>query len=196
MSPLDARQLGQIRDARRDQIKSAALVVFARRGLAGTKMGMIAEEAKVSHGLFYRYFRSKEELYAVLVEELLEEAARELAQLEQLRGTPAAQLELLTANMLDARHRTSFRFIHHARTSEKAPKKVKQALERASPMALVEQLVPLFRRGQRSGELVAGDPRRLLAWYFTVIQSLLIADHVDEAHGHPSAAMLMRMIRA
>jgi AcrR family transcriptional regulator len=36
--------------------------VFARKGFHGSRVGDIAEEAGVAHGLLYHYFRSKEEV--------------------------------------------------------------------------------------------------------------------------------------
>jgi AcrR family transcriptional regulator len=193
MSPLNQRQLNRLRDDRREQIKQAALRVFARRGRSGAKMSMIASEAAVSHGLFYRYFQSKEELYSTLIRELLEEASAELEQLDRLPGTPVEQLTMLTANMLDEHNRDAFRMIHQARTSERPSKEVKQALERASPGALIERLLPVFTRGQRSGQLIPGDPRQLLSWYFAVVNSLVVAP-ADPVHGMPSAELLMRML--
>ena len=58
-------------DERREQIKRAALKIFAQRGIAGTKMSMIASEAGISQGLTYRYFNSKEEIFSVLVQEAI-----------------------------------------------------------------------------------------------------------------------------
>ncbi len=196
MAPLNEQQLTRIRDERRTQIKQAALAVFSRRGLAGARMSQVATEAKVSHGLLYRYFESKEDLFGELVRDLLEEASSELGQLEHLPGTPAQQLEGLTASMLDESHRAAFRLIHHARTTPGMPRDLKRALEGSSPSALIESLVPLFRRGQRSGELVSGDPRQLLSWYFDVVNSLVLGDPLLPEHGLPGAGMLMRMLRA
>lgn len=51
MAPLNEQQLEQIHDERREQIKKAALKVFARHGINGTKMSMIAAEAGISQGL-------------------------------------------------------------------------------------------------------------------------------------------------
>jgi len=62
LSPLSGEQLHQIRDERRGQIIQAAVNVFSRRGIIGTKMSMIAAEAGVSHGLVYHYFKTKDEL--------------------------------------------------------------------------------------------------------------------------------------
>src|ERR1700743_1763982 len=50
----------QTTDRRRDLV-DAAIRVFARKGFHASRVGDIAEEAGVAHGLLYHYFRSKEE---------------------------------------------------------------------------------------------------------------------------------------
>src|SRR5580765_1646852 len=49
-------------EQRREQILDAAAACFARRGFHQTTMQDICEEAELSPGALYRYFRSKEEL--------------------------------------------------------------------------------------------------------------------------------------
>src|SRR6185312_14452339 len=48
-------------DRRRDLLH-AAIRVFAHKGFHASRVGDIAEEAGVAHGLLYHYFRSKEEV--------------------------------------------------------------------------------------------------------------------------------------
>ena len=47
---------------KRTLILDAAVRVFARRGYHGARVGEIAEEAGVAHGLLYHYFSSKEQV--------------------------------------------------------------------------------------------------------------------------------------
>src|SRR3954463_1243831 len=47
---------------RRTELVEAAVRVFARKGFHGSRVGDIAEEAGVAHGLLYHYFRSKDEV--------------------------------------------------------------------------------------------------------------------------------------
>lgn len=51
------------RDARREEIISAAETVFFKRGLAEATMDEIAEAAELSKGTLYLYYKSKEDLY-------------------------------------------------------------------------------------------------------------------------------------
>lgn len=47
---------------RRQELLGAAARVFARKGFHAARVGDIAEEAGVAHGLLYHYFRSKDEV--------------------------------------------------------------------------------------------------------------------------------------
>src|SRR5438128_10581622 len=53
------------------QILSAALAVFAERGLAAARLEDIAKRAGVSKGTIYLYFPNKEELFREMVREMV-----------------------------------------------------------------------------------------------------------------------------
>jgi TetR/AcrR family fatty acid metabolism transcriptional regulator len=67
LRPLTARSTGQ--EDKRRVIVDAAVRVFARKGYHTCRVGDIAEEAGVAHGLLYHYFRSKEELLETIFRE-------------------------------------------------------------------------------------------------------------------------------
>jgi AcrR family transcriptional regulator len=64
-------------DLTREKILEAAEVVFARRGLSGTRVREIAEAAGVNVATLYIYFPSKEDMY----EAVLESGVRPLVEL-------------------------------------------------------------------------------------------------------------------
>ena len=51
---------------------AAALVEFAEQGMAGARMDAIAAAAGVNKALLYYYFRSKDELYAAVLDEFFQ----------------------------------------------------------------------------------------------------------------------------
>ena len=72
------------RPEKRELILDAALSVFSRKGVFGSRIADIAEEAGVAYGLVYHYFRNKEEILHTIFEdrwaritERLDRAARE-----------------------------------------------------------------------------------------------------------------------
>jgi TetR/AcrR family fatty acid metabolism transcriptional regulator len=54
---------------RRQELLDAAVRVFARKGFRAARVGDIAEEAGVAHGLLYHYFRSKDQVLETIFRE-------------------------------------------------------------------------------------------------------------------------------
>lgn len=66
------------KEQRRRQILEAAERVFARKGYEPVTMKDIVEEAQMSRGWIYLYFKTKEEIFEAFMEKKDEEEAREL----------------------------------------------------------------------------------------------------------------------
>lgn len=69
MSPRTEVQFEKIRESRRKQIMDVALELFADKGYAHTSISQIATKAKISKGLMYNYFKSKDDLLLNLFED-------------------------------------------------------------------------------------------------------------------------------
>jgi AcrR family transcriptional regulator len=68
MAPKTSEQYEEIREQRRQQIMNAALQLFAANGFANTSISRIAAKAKISKGLMYNYFSSKDDLLQAIFE--------------------------------------------------------------------------------------------------------------------------------
>jgi AcrR family transcriptional regulator len=64
---LTERSIAQ--EEKRKLILDAAVRVFARRGYHGARVGDIAQEAGIAHGLLYHYFSSKEDVLQTVFRE-------------------------------------------------------------------------------------------------------------------------------
>lgn len=85
----------------RGQILAAAADIFARDGYVHAGMADIAERAQLSMGGLYRYFGSKEELFAVLAQEHLEEFLAALDEVwDELIARPAAGVVAINRAMV------------------------------------------------------------------------------------------------
>jgi len=81
-------------EEKRRVILDAAVRVFARKGFHASRVGDIAEEAGVAHGLLYHYFSSKDEVletifsehWTALLDRIHEAEASSEPPIEQLRG--------------------------------------------------------------------------------------------------------------
>lgn len=157
-------------------------------------MSLIAKEASISEGLIYRYFKSKKELFITLIQELMEEARRELEHVQHLPGTPFEQLKNLTENMLDENNKYAFMLMERARKDDDVPERVTQIFEHLPKNGLTDMLVPVFIKGQKFGEFSPEEPRKLLSWYFTIVISLLTQEQGDEEYGLPDVEVLIRIL--
>ena len=195
MAPLNDEQLHQIRDERREQIMSAALNVFARRGIIGTKMSMIAAEAGISHGLLYHYFKSKEELFTTLVRDAMIASQEGMREVLDLQGTPMDKIRALTHEIIDESGAPYFLLIHQARTSDGIPDEVKQLMKQYSMEMFVSVLRPLFVEGQQAGDIVQGDPEELISSYLSVLSGLMVlnAQGIDD-YRMPGVDMVLRLV--
>ncbi|WP_066383251.1 TetR/AcrR family transcriptional regulator [Neobacillus mesonae] len=180
MSRFNDDQLEKIHEKRRKQIKEAALKVFARRGLIGTKMNMIAKEAGISQGLSYRYYHSKDELFIELVKDAMEETVEAFTSLENMTGSPSEKIKQLTKKMLDASNRYSFMLIQQVQISDEVPDKAKEIIQQYPISSLIEQIIPIFKNGQNTGEFCKGNPAKLLMLYFSVISGLMLLPNATE----------------
>jgi len=69
MSPRSHEQFESLRQKSRQAILDAALHLFARNGYSRTTTGEIAQRARISKGLIYNYFSSKQEILECLIVE-------------------------------------------------------------------------------------------------------------------------------
>jgi AcrR family transcriptional regulator len=72
---------------RRAELLEAAVHVFARKGFHQSRVGDIAEEAGVAHGLLYHYFRSKDEVLETIFRETWTQLVADTQRIE-LAGVP------------------------------------------------------------------------------------------------------------
>ncbi len=60
--PRSAEQLEQIRKQKKAHIRQTALELFAENGFHATSISQISKKAKISKGLIYNYFESKDDI--------------------------------------------------------------------------------------------------------------------------------------
>ncbi len=185
----------QIRDERKEQIMEAALKVFARRGIIGTKMSMIASEAGISAGLLYRYFHSKDELFTTLVQQAIDESIAGIKSIYHLPGSPLDKIKALTAEILNEGSQLHFMLMHHARTSDEVPKDAKKLVEENTMKTYIDILEPLFIEGQKKGELADDHPSELISCYLSLLSGLMTLNiQEDENYQMPKVDLLLRFI--
>ncbi|WP_309120073.1 TetR/AcrR family transcriptional regulator [Paenibacillus sp.] len=173
MTPMNDEQLEKIRNDRRQQIISAALRTFAENGIRLTKIGMIAAEAGVSHGLVYHYFESKEEVLHESLAWAMEGADELFREVRALPLTPLEKVKTFVKFALTEGNSDVFRVIQHVTRFGGAPEKTMKMIRQGSEV-YAKELFPLIAAGQADGSVVEGDPQELLELLLTVLSGVLM----------------------
>jgi len=187
----------ELRDARKEQILKAALIVFARRGMVATKISDIAKEAGLSHGLVYHYFNSKEEIFSLLVKKAANSSIEIIQQANAIKGTPLEKLRWMTEQILnsfvDSEHTLLFLIMIQASTSDAIPAEVKELLTGEQSLSPVMCTLPIIAAGQEKGEIISADPVTLAVTYYAFIQGLAINKIQWPECPIPDANLLLRI---
>ena len=158
-------------EEKRRLILDAAVRVFARSGFHTSRVGDIAEEAGVAHGLLYHYFSSKDEVLETIFREQWGILVDRISAIEQ-SGEPAVdQLRHVAAIVLrNWRHQPDVIRVL-VREIARSPEVQQRIGELVKPIAAVQRII---ERGQARGELRADlQPQFAAVAFYGGIEELL-----------------------
>jgi AcrR family transcriptional regulator len=153
--------------ARAREILAVAAGLFARQGYAGTRMTDVAAGLGVTKPIIYRFYRSKEELFAAVVEQALQAIVTEA--ISQCDAIPLLTADVLApvpeiAMELVANEELTMPWIIALGESSKVPE-LGRSLEAKYARPLIAALEGLLDRTTAAGKLQQPSPgSRVLAW--------------------------------
>lgn len=163
-APNPSRTQSERADHTRARILDAAIQSFSGNGLAGARTEQIAEEAGVNKALLYYYFRSKEDLYAAALEQVVESIrAESVSVLETAVSAGERFVQIVLANFDRGHSNPAMRSmmqqemvrLHRGEESRLAP--IAEKLFRP----LWQMIDKLLEEGIRSGELIQVEPAQM-----------------------------------
>jgi len=148
---------------RRASIREAAVRVFARKGFHDARVGDIAAEAGVAHGLLYHYFDSKDALLEGVFRDTWTAMLARMREVEE-SGEPAReQLRKVAAVVLRTWRRDPDLVRVLVREVTRTPAIQRQAEEVGHAFEAIERII---RSGQERGQLRSDLDARLAALVF------------------------------
>ncbi len=144
-------------------ILDAAVRVFAQKGYHTSRVGDIAEEAGVAHGLLYHYFRSKEELLETIFRETWRDVLDAVRAVEETDETARERLAGIAKILLRAWRREPdlVRVLVREVTRSSHLQRNIEEIEQA--FARLERIIV---RGQEEGEFRADVDARIASYVF------------------------------
>jgi len=158
-------------EEKRRLLLDAAVRVFARKGYHTCRVGDIAEEAGVAHGLLYHYFASKEELLETVFRENWSDLLEAVKAVEE-SGEPAReQLRQVAAILLRSWRRDPDLVRVLVREVARSPQVQLRVAEIGEAFEALERIV---RRGQEAGEFRSDlDPRLAAVIFYGALEEIL-----------------------
>ena len=179
--------------ARKAEIMFKGLEMFVKRGYAGTKTSDISKELGISEGLFFHYFKTKEQLYYELVKIGVDKTAF-------FDGEPAEPYKLIYGLVDEFFHLARnerrvamlFVLVDEAQENPNTPKRVK---ELALSVSAVEQSSAVIKAGQESGVFRAGDAYALACTFWAALQGVMEGIARNSDMDVPQTEWLMSILK-
>jgi TetR/AcrR family fatty acid metabolism transcriptional regulator len=150
-------------EEKRRLILQAAVRVFARKGFHDSRVGDIAEEAGVAHGLLYHYFDSKDELLETIFHDTWTELLAAMRDVEESAEPAREQLRGVAAILLRSWRRDPDLVRVLVREVARSPHLQERLGEVGEAFAAIRRMI---ERGQADGDFRADLDARLASFVF------------------------------
>ena len=148
-------------EEKRKLILDAAVRVFARSGYHGSRVGDIAEEAGVAHGLLYHYFSSKEQVLQTIFRENWGELLERFRAVEEADEPAGEKLEGIAKILLRTWRNDPDLVTVMVREVARSPQLQAQVEEVREAFTIVQRVI---EQGQADGTFRRDVDARLASW--------------------------------
>lgn len=199
MPPRSFEANEQVKDKRRGQIMLAALKIFTRKGFSATKMSNIADEAGISYGLVYHYFKSKEDVYVELIKYAVDSIGKMINEINDSPSESALdKIRKIVSRVLSSvenKETSAYYYVLmiNAITNEAIPVSSAEIINEA--MEQLSLFTDIISEGQKEGQIREGDPKELAVTSFSTViglASLKVSGAVSQI---PDMKIIMRLFR-
>jgi AcrR family transcriptional regulator len=165
---------------RQNQVLDAAVKVFSRLGFHKASMDTIAEEAEMSKGLLYWYFKSKDAIIAAILKRFFALEQRNLAALENPQGSATERLLQYNQEVLEKTRYLNLlmpialEFYALAARQEDVKAFLKEYFKEYR-----EKFTGLIRQGIAQGEFKAVDPQEAATTLVALYEGTFLLAAID-----------------
>jgi AcrR family transcriptional regulator len=196
VAPTGERRLTEQGRERKQQLVDAAMVLFAERGYAATRISDICERAGVAKGLFYWYFPTKLDLFSELVRSMRHRLRRAQADAMDTAADPIERVRQGTTASVKfmAEHATYFTLVDVERSDPSIADAVRSGSE-----VYLDDVTALVAAAQQAGQIPDADPRVLALGVLGAVSSFSNAwrsGHIEMSADDLAAFVAEWVVRA
>lgn len=172
VAKLRSERMDEERDRKAQEIKLAAMELFARKGYTGTSIGDIAAELGYAKGSLYYYFKSKEEIFSDIVIDTIERLVGDMDGMTDEAAPALEDMGRIIDHFIDEKFEKMglFQVFHQIQTffmEVDDPEVRSSMIVRLG--GIMERVVRIIVRGMGSGELRQGQPFMLATVFLGLI---------------------------
>ena len=166
-----------LRAVTREKILSAATVLFARKGLAGTGVQEIADMADLSVGMLYRHFKTKDDIFGALLEKAIVDM-KAFSKIIEGGNIPPVDLIKISARTLIEKISNDDEYLHFQKLLSRAADDIPYSLPHMTgPMLeyvhdFQGKLANVIEQGQNDGTFRQGCANGMANLFLAAIQGL------------------------
>jgi AcrR family transcriptional regulator len=168
----------KVKDERRDQILSAALRLFATKGLSATKITDIALKSGMSQGLIYHYYKSKEEIFTWLIGSVMAKMNEAALNLETLPVSAKEKIIIVIEGLLKGFNENAdtanyYFLITQTALSDAYPEDAKEIIRTQNDVKY-GVITRILKQGQMDGTVKDHDANEMATLFFSSINGLAL----------------------
>ena len=168
----------KVKNERRDQILSAALRLFATKGLSATKITDIALMSGMSQGLIYHYYKSKEEIFTWLIGSAMAKMNEAALNLEKLPVSAKEKIIIAIEGLLKGFNENAdtanyYFLITQTALSDAYPEDAKEIIRTQNDVKY-GVITRILKQGQIDGTIKTHDANEMATLFFSSINGLAL----------------------
>ena len=174
--PRTAEQNKALKEKRKSRLLSVALKMFATKGYTLVTTDSISKGARISHGLFYHYFSSKDDAYQATVRHFIlgsNSPFLTYADMKPYHGADGLKKFFEIADFVqtgDAANLYMAKIILDIERGLAKGPTTKEVKDRFNFPGTFERLIS---EGQKDGDVIAGNPKEIAAAFFDLFAGLI-----------------------
>ncbi len=162
---------------RKNEFLEAAQALFNEKGFENTSVDDIVQRVGVAKGLFYYYFKSKEELLQIIVERLIDEIESSVAAVMERRNISALERFrelIMTSSDVASRGKMLIAYFHKERNQA-----IHLSMESRSREFMIPVMARIIEQGNQEGLFMSKHPHE------TAIALMATMSWIKHAHPLP-----------
>ena len=177
--PKTKEQVDTLRLERKKEIALVGLKIFCKKGYDSTTIDDIVKGAKCSHGLFYHYFKNRQELFEHVIQLHKQNTNQTIVQkISDVQDYSKKLTIILNSIFSDLKNDENFSYHFYFFISqsfalkEKGVRRVRKQMDEKPPFIIMENF---FKVGQERGEFRNDfSPTQCASMFFSIIQGATI----------------------